>query len=256
MIRNIDFSKYSTIKIGSKIDVFVIEEVAKYNDLNIIGNASNLLISPEAKDLAILSKEFDYIEIRDNLLYVGAKCSNLKLFNFTKKNNIKNFEFLSQLPGSIGGSIKMNAGVKEYEIFNNLVAIKTNRGYIERSDINFGYRFADVSDIVFEAVFELEQGFNQNLVDCLRLLRANQPKEPSAGSCFKNPNGDFAGRLIEAVGLKGFVKNSVGFSEKHANFLVNLSNGVYKDAIFLIELAKRRVYEEFGIFLELEIVIF
>jgi len=84
-------------------------------------------------------------------------------------------------------------------------------------------------------------------------MRANQPNQPSAGSCFKNPNGDYAGRLIEAFGLKGFKVGNMEFSKIHANFLVNHGRGTFIDAIYLIEEAQKRVFKKFGIQLELEI---
>lgn len=83
--------------------------------------------------------------------------------------------------------------------------------------------------------------------------RAAQPKEPSAGSCFKNPSGDYAGRLIEAVDLRGARRGGAAFSDKRANFLVNLGGASFDDAIALIGEAKRRVLESFNIALELEI---
>ena len=87
-------------------------------------------------------------------------------------------------------------------------------------------------------------------------MRDNQPQIASAGSCFKNPKGDFAGRLIEAVGLKGHRIGDMEFSNTHANFLVNHGNGTFEDAIHLIDLAKKKVKEEFNIDLEEEIIIF
>ena len=89
----------------------------------------------------------------------------------------------------------------------------------------------------------------------IRKLRDNQPKDPSAGSAFKNPPGDYAGRLIEAVGLKGVRRGDMAFSNIHANFLVNLGKGRFDDAIYLINLAKERVYKEFNIVLKEEIKI-
>ena len=86
-------------------------------------------------------------------------------------------------------------------------------------------------------------------------MRANQPSTPSAGSCFKNPEGDYAGRLIEAVGLKGKKVGNMEFSTQHANFLVNHGNGNFEDALTLINEAQKKVFEEFGRKLELEIVI-
>ena len=86
-------------------------------------------------------------------------------------------------------------------------------------------------------------------------MRSNQPSTPSAGSCFKNPEGDYAGRLIEAVGLKGKRVGGMEFSSEHANFLVNQGDGNFDDAIYLIKEAQRRVFKEFNIWLECEIVI-
>ena len=86
-------------------------------------------------------------------------------------------------------------------------------------------------------------------------MRSNQPSTPSAGSCFKNPEGDYAGRLIEEVGLKGLMRGSMCFSKEHANFLVNNGDGKFEDAMWLIDEAKRRVKEKFDISLECEIVI-
>lgn len=252
----IDFSKYSSIKIGDRIEVFVIEKIEDLSDeFYIIGGANNLLISPSPPPLAILSKKFDYIKIEDNKLFVGGATPGGKVLSFAKRYNIKNFEFLNSLPGTIGGMVKMNAGVKEYEIFNFLYAVKTKRGYIKKEDISYGYRYTDIEDVVFEAVFEIEKGFSKELLFKLKSFRKNQPKEPSAGSCFKNPSQDYAGRLIEAVGLKGYRINDAAFSEIHANFLVNLGKASFNDALNLIKLAEKRVYERFNIKLEREVIV-
>lgn len=87
-------------------------------------------------------------------------------------------------------------------------------------------------------------------------MRDNQPSVASAGSCFKNPKGDFAGRLIEAIGLKGIKKGDMSFSQQHANFLVNYGNGTFDDAIYLINLAKQKIKDEFDIDIEEEIIIY
>ena len=86
-------------------------------------------------------------------------------------------------------------------------------------------------------------------------LRNNQPKTPSAGSCFKNPPNNFAGKLLDEAGLKGFKIGGMAFCETHANFLINLGNGTFEDSIKLIKLAKKKVFEKSGIELELEIKI-
>ena len=250
----IDFSKLSSIKIGPKINVKIINEL-NYNNEFLIGRATNTLISPNAKNLAILDDRYKYIKIKNGYLYVGAKTNNQVLYNFCKKKNIGGFEFLSKLPGSIGGSIKMNAGVKEYEISNQLVALKTINGYKEKKDFTFSYRFSNIKEPIFEAVFTIKEGFDYKLDKTLKNLRQNQPKAPSLGSVFKNPKNDYAGRLIEAVGLKGVKKGGIKISEIHANFFVNTGGGTFEDMIFLINKAKKRVYENFGILLEEEIKI-
>ena len=87
-------------------------------------------------------------------------------------------------------------------------------------------------------------------------MRNNQPKLPNIGSIFKNPNGYFAGKLIEDSGLKGFRKNDMSWSLEHANFLVNHNKGIFEDALFLIKLAQKKVFEKFKIKLKKEIKIF
>ncbi len=246
----IDFSKFSSIKIGPKIDVKVIDEF-NYNNEFIIGRATNTLISNNPKKLAILSKKYKFIEYKNGFLKVGGAVKNRVLYNFCKKNNIGGFEFLAHLPGTIGGSIKMNAGVKDEEISNNLVAINN----IEKNNFHFSYRKSNIKFPIFEALFEIKREYNPLFDEYLKNLRKNQPKNPSLGSVFKNPKGDFAGRLIDKVGLKGAKKGDIQISPIHANFFINLGNGTFKDMIYLINLTQKRVKEEFNITLELEIKI-
>jgi len=178
-----------------------------------------------------------------------------RIHSFCKKHDIAGFEYLSKLPGTLGGLIKMNAGMKEDEIFNSLLMIHTTEGWINKEDINHGYRFADINSVVYEAVFKITKGYSQEKLDSFASMRNNQPPEPSAGSAFKNPEGDYAGRLIEAVGLKGVCQGGAMFSTIHANFLVNMGDATFEDALFLINLAKEKVYEKFGIRLENEVQI-
>ncbi len=149
----------------------------------------------------------------------------------------------------------MNAGLKEYEIFNHLIAIRTMSGWIRKQDIEYGYRKTSINEVVFEAVFKAEKGYSVERYEMFAQMRSNQPNVPSAGSCFKNPPGDYAGRLIEAVGLKGVRHGNMSFSEVHANFLVNYEDGTYEDALYLIKEAQHRVKKEFNIDLQCEVVI-
>ena len=254
--KTIDFSKYSSIKIGQEVDILVVEEDDKIPDEHfIIGGANNLLVSPNPPPLMMLGKSFDYISIKDNYLEVGCATKTGRLLSFVKKNNIANFEFIAKLPGTIGGMLAMNAGVKSYEIFNHVIEVEIDGKWVKKEDIEHGYRFANLGGVATRVRLNLEQGYSQELKDELIKLRNNQPKEPSAGSAFKNPEGDYAGRLIEEVGLKGKRIGDMAFSQVHANFLVNLGNGTYEDAIALIELAKERVYKRFNLLLKEEIKI-
>ena len=234
----------------------MINEIGDYDDYQIIGKANNLLISNKPRKFAILGDNFNYIKQKDNKLYVGCSTSSGKLLSFCRKNDIANLEFLAKLPGNLGGLTKMNAGLKSWEIFNYIDKIKTKDGYIKKEDINYSYRDAKIDTIVYEVVFNIEYGFCKEKLKKFNKMRDNQPQKPSAGSCFKNPEGDFAGRLIEAVGLKGFRKGDMSFSDVHSNFLVNLGEGTYEDAIYLIDEAKKRVKEKFNIDLEEEVMIF
>ncbi|HHD81736.1 MAG TPA: UDP-N-acetylmuramate dehydrogenase [Campylobacterales bacterium] len=252
--KTIDFSKFSSIKVGSKVEVLMLERTDEIpKDRMIIGHANNLLVSANPKPLMMLSKDFSFIELEDDLLTIGCGTPTGKILSFAKKNDLAGFEFVSKLPGSLGGMIAMNAGVKAYEVFNILEAVKIDEEWVAKENIKHGYRFAKLGGVATEVRFRVSKGFSKALLDELVNLRSNQPKTPSAGSAFKNPEGDYAGRLIEAVGLKGVSKGAMQWSEIHANFLVNHGGGVFEDAKYLIELAKDKVYEEFGIKLKEEV---
>ena len=256
MKKCIDFSRYSSIKIGPICDVEVIEGIdPEYEELFLVGKANNLLLSPAPPPLAILGKNFDYIRIQEGELIIGAATPTGKVVSFCKRHDITGFEFLAKLPGTIGGAVRMNAGVKEYEIKNVLRWVLTHKGKILTKDLGLAYRKSGIDSIVYEAGFTLQRGYSEKLRQQLLLLRSNQPKEPSAGSVFKNPPGEYAGRLIEAVGLKGKRVGNMAFSPVHANFLVNLGGGRYEEAIALIKEAKERVLNRYGIELQEEIII-
>lgn len=255
--KKIDFSKFSSIKIGPEIDVYILDacETMNMKEAYLIGSCNNILVGDNPPPLMKLSKKYDYIKIEDDLLKIGGATPSGKIASFCKKNDIADFEFVSHLPGTLGGLVYMNAGLKEYEIFNNLISIITCRGEFSKSEIEYGYRYTDIDNPILEVSFKFNSGFDEAKVDMFKKMRSNQPSTPSAGSCFKNPEGDYAGRLIEAVGLKGVRVGDMEFSTEHANFLVNHGNGKYTDALHLIKEAQRLVKEKFGIKLELEIQI-
>jgi len=253
-VKTIDFSKYSSIKIGQPEEVLVLEKGDPIpTDRYLIGGANNLLISPAPPPLMMLGKDFAYIREENGLLEIGAAMPTGRIVSYAKKHDIGGFEFCTKLPGTLGGLLAMNAGVKEYEIFNILHSVNVNGKWICKEEIAHGYRFAKLGGIATAARFIPQQGYSKTLEHTLKTLRTNQPTNPSAGSAFKNPPGDSAGRLIEAAGLKGYQKGDMAWSKVHANFLVNLGSGTYEDAVFLLTLAKKSVFEKFGIALKEEI---
>lgn len=254
--KTINFAKYSSLHIGPLADVLLINEIGDYSKYQILGLGNNVLVTPSHPPFAVLGEAFDYIEQKEDKLYVGCATKSGKLLSYAKKHDLANLEFLGKLPGSLGGLVKMNAGLKEFEIFNYIHSIKTQEGYVLKEDIQYSYRHTNIDTIVYEVVFNVQKGYSKSQSDVFKKMRENQPQMPSAGSCFKNPQGDSAGRLIEAVGLKGFQKGQMAFSSQHANFLVNLGEGTHEDALSLIALAKTRVQEAFDIILEEEIIIF
>lgn len=253
--KEINFKKFSSIKVGGKFNVVMIEDYSYPANHYLLGASNNILMGTNPPPLMMLSKKFDYIKIQDNRLIIGCATPSGKIVSFCKKQNIANFEFLSHLPGTLGGIIKMNAGLKEFEVFNHLISIFTCKGEIQKKDIKYGYRFTDIKDVIFEATFELVHGFDIKKIAIFKQMRLNQPRESSAGSCFKNPPNDYAGRLIEAVGLKGMRIGDMEFSTRHANFLINHGDGTFEDAMQLIKLAEQKVQSQFNINLQREIII-
>ncbi|MDR0468328.1 MAG: UDP-N-acetylmuramate dehydrogenase [Campylobacteraceae bacterium] len=252
----INFSKYSSIKIGPTADVLVIDESVKIDEnVFIVGGANNLLISNNPPPLAMLDKKYDFIYIENNSLHIGAATASGKILSFAKKHNINGFEILQKLPGQLGGMLKMNAGLKGFSISDNVLFVKTFDRVLTKEECGFGYRTSHINSLIYEAIFEIKEGFDTVLFDSFKKARTNQPNLPSAGSCFKNPEDDFAGRLLEECGYKGKCLNGVSFSDVHANFLVNYGGGTFEDALTLIKEAKNDVYKKFGVNLELEIQI-
>ncbi|MEN8727044.1 MAG: UDP-N-acetylmuramate dehydrogenase, partial [Sulfurovum sp.] len=119
--KTIDFSKYSSIKVGQPTEVLMIEEGDSIPaDRYLIGGANNLLVSPAPPPLMMLSKDFATISQEVNILTIGAAMPTGRIVSYAKKHDISGFEFCSKLPGTLGGMLALNAGVKEYEIFNIL----------------------------------------------------------------------------------------------------------------------------------------
>ena len=264
MTRLVDFSKFTSVKIGGVHEIF---EVNNIEDLNspeflgsvMIGGGNNLLISPNPPKMAILGKSFDYINFNPLgekiYLEIGAATKSAKIYNFAKQNNIAHLEFLKNIPGTLGGLIKMNAGLLKFSISDNLTHVRLARGWVCKDEIRFSYRHSGIDEAILGAKFELRSGFDASISDAISAKRENQPKGASFGSCFVNPDGHFAGALIEAVGLKGYAIGGAKFSEEHANFLINFNHASFEDATSLINLARARVLDKFGVKLKSEVCI-
>jgi len=161
--KSINFSNYSSFKIGGTFDVALLDAHAAIDNMRdyyLIGSCNNILIGKNLPPLMMLSKEFDYIKEEDNLLKIGAATPSGKIASYCKKHDIANFEFLSHLPGKLGGLVYMNAGLKEYEIFNYLVDITTLSGIKTKKEIVYGYRFTNINEPILEATFELHHGYD------------------------------------------------------------------------------------------------
>lgn len=255
MKRLIDFSKHTSLKIGAEVEVEILASPLEKTEKVIIGGGNNLLISPRASNLVMLGREFDYLEDLGDLIEVGGAVSSGRIYNFFKKCNLGGLEFLRGLPGRLGGLVRMNAGMKSYEMKDILHSVWIDGEWQEAKDLSLSYRDSGIRGIIYGARFYKQEGFREQLVPEFEKMRETHPHLPSCGSCFKNPQGDFAGRLLESVGLKGYQIGGVGLSEKHANFLVNLGGGKFEEALELIALAQKRVWEEYGIKLEKEVVV-
>ncbi len=180
---------------------------------------------------------------------------------------LSGFEYLFGVPGRIGGAVAKNAGAYGLEVKDILeeVEIVTWEGEVVRmgpEDIAIRYRESDVLKygVVYRAWFRLRKDSPEAIRRrreefSSRRMKTQPYGVATAGCMFKNPDGHSAGRLLDMVGMKGERKGDVMVSEKHANFFINLGDGRSEDVLYLLELAKKRVYEEFGIRLEEEVII-
>ena len=252
-------------------DVECLKTILKYlknNNINykIFGNGSNILASDKDFDGVIIKlTKICGIDKNDTNIVVDAGYSFSLLANQLSKEGLSGLEFACGIPGTVGGAIYMNAGaylsdvskiLEKIDILDENLEEKT----VYNKDLDFSYRHSILSEkdwIVLKAYFKLKKGDKETITELVteRKMRRieSQPLDyPSAGSVFRNPEGDFAGRLIEEVGLKGYMYGGASVSEKHANFIVNVKDAKSSDIKYLIDLAKEKVKEEFGVELRTE----
>jgi len=232
-------------------------------EYKVIGNGSNLIFTKDYEGVLIKLDCFNKIEILDNSIILGAGLNLMSTSLNLSMESITNFEFLTGIPGTIGGSIIQNAGAFNKSISDILIRVWVlSNGEIkilENKDLEFSYRSSKLKNsdlIILKAEFKKEKGNIEEILSKIkeyRNIRNNtQPKEASAGSVFKNPEGKSAGALIDKLGLKGKMVGDSMVSNIHANFIINKGASTGEDILTLINLIKDEVYKNYGIKLELE----
>jgi len=246
----------------------------------ILGQGSNVLVSDEGFPgliikLSRLSLVIEVMEVGESnrsksRIRTGSSVAISTLLRRAAHEGWKGLEFLTGIPGSVGGAIVMNAGthlgetvsrvrrVEAYSLLNSALEV------FENEQLQFGYRthlFLEKGSVVHLVEWEIEKVAPlevKALIDqTLARRKASQPIDfPSCGSVFKNPksSGLSAWQVIDKLGLRGFQVGQAQFAEKHSNFILNLGNATASDVRALIELAKKRAFQELGILLEEEVL--
>ena len=279
VVNNPKMSDYTTYKVGGNAlalvypndvdDLIKLINYLKENKIKfkILGNGSNLIFSDETYEGVLIKlSEFNNLEINDTVVTVGSGYNLVKLSLKTARMGLSGLEFAAGIPGTIGGAVFMNAGaykmdmsyiVSEVKVLTPDMRVKT----LYNKDLDFHYRSSFLQKnkdyICLEAKLVLKHGDVDKIMEVIadrkqrRLL--TQPLEyPSAGSVFRNPENDYAGRLIEELGYKGKNIGGAYVSEKHANFIINKDHATASDVRNLINEIKDKVKEKYGIELIVE----
>ena len=280
---NCKLSSYTTIKVGGVAEYFAepknLDEFSyliKWANLNkqrcqIIGAGSNLLINNIfIKGLVICTKKMKLLRIEPYSGIVEAEAGVMlpTLSNSLAKNGLQGGEWAVGIPGTLGGAIYMNAATAQLSQAKNLISVKVidkktlEKLEIEKKDINFKYRFSSFQKedltiisarLHFEPYGNIEQ-LVQTTKNNLKLKTETQPyHQPSFGSVFKNPENNYAAKLIDDIGLKGFKIGGAEISSMHANFIINNSSASSKDIYELITLIQQKVLQNKGIYLQPEV---
>ena len=284
LIENVKLSSYSWFNLGGNADYFfkakdkhflkefLIEANKKNLETVILGAGSNTLFRDNGVRGAVikLGKEFSYVKkIKENILEVGAATLDRKVADFAKENNLTDLEFLSCIPGSIGGAVIMNSGCYDSDMSKVLISINVLdketmvETEIERKNIKFVYRGASLSEnfIILSAKLKCMKAkkidIEKKQNDFIERKKLSQPSQiKTCGSTFKNINNDKkAWMLIKEAGCVNFYEGDAAISQKHCNFFVNNGKAKSKDIENLMKKVKQRVFEKTGVNLELEIKI-
>jgi UDP-N-acetylmuramate dehydrogenase len=189
-----------------------------------------------------------------------------QIISSAQRRGLSGLEFLTGIPGTVGGALAMNAGIEKASI-GNLVEEVTVMDYnnriknLSKEDIKFGYRKSSLSKfIILNAHLRLIAKEKREIINRIKRhinyrLKTQDISKPCAGCIFKNPKGVSAGRLIDLCGLKGVKIGGAYISRRHGNFILNLGTATLADVLGLMDLAKKRVKKKFNINLEPEIII-
>ena len=272
-------SKHTTFRVGGPADYYVMprtEQIAEVLSLchkeqvpcHMIGNGSNLLVGDGGIRGVVLalSKQAAQVQIQGNCLIAKAGALLSQAAAAAYKAGLGGMEFAAGIPGSVGGAVVMNAGAYGGELKDVLVqaVVLTKEGKqqtLKNSELELSYRHSCIPErnlVVLEAEFHLQPKQQEEiwaLMEDLKKRRIEkQPLEyPSAGSTFKRPKGNFAGKLIMEAGLAGVSVGGAQVSEKHCGFVVNQGHATAADIRELIQKEKKKVFEHSGIELETEV---
>lgn len=279
-------SRHTSMRVGGPADALVfpgsIEELSRvfkilhYFQIPFIpiGNGTNLIVKDGGYRGAVISlKDIKNIRLTERgaeqaAIYADAGIALSEIVLLAAEKSLTGMEFCAGIPGSIGGAVKMNAGAYGSEIKDTLEAVELMNGSGEireckRGILKFCYRTLDLPEntIITGASFLLNRGIKKQIQasvkEIMAIRKAKHPLEyHNAGSIFKNPSGGIpAGKIIDELGLKGTHIGGAKISEKHGNFIVNVSNAHARDIIALIDMVKKKVREDRGIDLETEVKI-
>jgi UDP-N-acetylmuramate dehydrogenase len=234
--------------------------------LSILGGGANLLVADRGVRGVVLKLPQDFGEERTlgARLVLSAGAPSSRLVARAQKLGLVGVEWAAGIPGTLGGLLAMNAGTRTGEMKDVAtrveIATAEGTGWVEAPSLAFGYRTAPLppGGVVTRLEVELRPGDVAAAAAVMKAdverRRATQPlTQPTFGSTFRNPPGDHAGRLIEAVGLKGHRAGNATWSPVHANFVTNLGGASARDVLTLVNLARWRVQERFGVTLEPEV---
>lgn len=277
---DVSLKKYTTYKVGGKASVIVypknvdclirlLKVIKEENvEYKVLGKGSNVLFSSKKFDGIIIKlDEFDQIKfLSRNKIRVGAGYSLIKLCMLACKKGLAGLEFAAGIPGNIGGAVYMNAGAYKSDmgyVVQNVKVLTPELKIItlENKEMNFHYRTSFLQThpgyICLEVTLKLQKGKKELIEEVIKERKqrrlASQPLEyPSAGSVFRNPEGMFAGQLIEELGLKGMKKGGAMVSEKHANFIINYKNATGEDIKELIEYVHDEVSKKYNVDMKVE----